>query len=363
MQPEWYGRPTCERCLSTSTLVIARRWDVDVANNIDLSTDAQRKSVRNMTHEIGSLCPRQGGVDFFMFARGALPQLPVLVVGRAGWDGRLVYEALEQGLPVVDATGQLTVIHQNHDYSHVTGGHKEVFTNCDAKLNGQDQFNKLKFAEDAPFTIESLAWAFDTGQTVSAAHRRQPRLSLVTPIGQHSAGEIEATMKSVFRQGYMNLEYTLVGDGDSGVSLLIEQYRRYLTGWLRGREETAISQAFDRALGDIMGFVPVGSVPVSNIIHSVLQRFSSQDGPVLITAPPFRVMSKKSIFWRQELWAKESDNLLRACAALSKPHWLHFHTCLPLRYKLGLVRHKLLHRTKRAQEVGDKEDPVYCVIS
>ena len=39
-------------------------------------------------------------------------------VGRPGWDGWLVYDVRMRGIPVIDATEAITVIHQNHDYSH-----------------------------------------------------------------------------------------------------------------------------------------------------------------------------------------------------------------------------------------------------
>ena len=44
--------------------------------------------------------------------------MPDFSVGRPGWDGWLVYDIRMRKIPVIDATEAITVIHQNHDYSH-----------------------------------------------------------------------------------------------------------------------------------------------------------------------------------------------------------------------------------------------------
>jgi len=48
--------------------------------------------------------------------------MPQFAIGRAGWDNWMIYWARRQGWPVVDATWDIFIIHQNHDYSHLPGG-------------------------------------------------------------------------------------------------------------------------------------------------------------------------------------------------------------------------------------------------
>jgi hypothetical protein len=48
--------------------------------------------------------------------------MPDFAIGRAGWDNWMIYRALQEGCPVIDATPSLMIIHQNHDYSHLPGG-------------------------------------------------------------------------------------------------------------------------------------------------------------------------------------------------------------------------------------------------
>jgi len=48
--------------------------------------------------------------------------MPPFAIGRAGWDNWMIFQARENDWLVVDATADLMIIHQNHDYSHLPGG-------------------------------------------------------------------------------------------------------------------------------------------------------------------------------------------------------------------------------------------------
>jgi hypothetical protein len=59
------------------------------------------------------------GIDYFAFPRKLRWSLPPFAVGRPGWDNWLICRARELGVPVIDATQAVMVVHQNHDYAHV----------------------------------------------------------------------------------------------------------------------------------------------------------------------------------------------------------------------------------------------------
>ena len=298
------------------SLTIARRWNIDVAGNIDLSTHDQRWVLRASVHASGTMEGRLCGIDIFIFPRGILAWIPTFVVGRAGWDGRLVYEALEHGLPVIDATGQLTVIHQNHDYSHVIGGRREIFMNCDAIFNGQKETRKLRFVEDATFTIESLSWMHGAGQTMPAPCPRQPRLSIVTPISQAHPAELEATILSVLQQRYMNLEYLLVGEVDAGISPLIKRYERYLAGLVHASEGDTVRRAFDRVLGAIVGWLPPGCTLTPGSINAILAQCTA--GEPVIVGSTRGVPHRCAVFGNKDQWMQcVFDPLALRCMARS----------------------------------------------
>ena len=101
-------------------LVIGQRWDLDVTQELDFDT-AWEARLRSDVQRRGRLHPPAGS-DFFIFPRSLFYEMPEFAIGRAGWDNWMIYHALQQGWPVIDATPSLMVIHQSHDYSHLPGG-------------------------------------------------------------------------------------------------------------------------------------------------------------------------------------------------------------------------------------------------
>jgi hypothetical protein len=106
--------------LAKTFLMLSRRWDVDIAQPIDFSAD-WRRSLRELAHSRGRL-HRPTGSDLFVFPRDAYIQVPPFVIGRAGWDNWMIFQARRLGWPVIDATPSVTAIHQEHDYGHLPGG-------------------------------------------------------------------------------------------------------------------------------------------------------------------------------------------------------------------------------------------------
>lgn len=101
-------------------LVIGQRWDLEVRTALDFDAgwvERLRADVRTR----GRL-HRPSGSDYFIFPRDCFIEMPAFAVGRAGWDNWMIYHARAQGWAVVDATGEITVIHQDHDYGHLPGG-------------------------------------------------------------------------------------------------------------------------------------------------------------------------------------------------------------------------------------------------
>jgi hypothetical protein len=97
-------------------LAIGQRWDCDIRSPIDFSSEAG--SLRSGARENGKLDLGRGS-DYFVYPRDTDFGLPAFAVGRPGWDNWLIGRTLELGLPLIDITPSVTVIHQNHDYGHV----------------------------------------------------------------------------------------------------------------------------------------------------------------------------------------------------------------------------------------------------
>ena len=113
-------------------LLIGQRWDLDVTELLNFSPGWEAR-LRADVQKHGQL-HRPAGSDYFVFPRSAFGEMPDFAIGRAGWDNWMIYHARQQKWPVIDATPAIRIIHQNHNYSHLSGGkphydHPESFQN------------------------------------------------------------------------------------------------------------------------------------------------------------------------------------------------------------------------------------------
>lgn len=118
-------------------LVVGQRWDLDVTEELDFGP-GWAADLREDVHARGGL-HAPGGSDYFIFPRHIFIHIPDFAIGRAGWDNWMIYHALQQGWPVVDATSDLIIVHQSHDYAHLPEGqmHYDLEeTSINAELGG-----------------------------------------------------------------------------------------------------------------------------------------------------------------------------------------------------------------------------------
>jgi hypothetical protein len=101
-------------------LIIGQRWDLDVQIDLDFS-DGWVERVRQEIKNRARRHPR-GGSDYFIFPKAVFDYIPPFAIGRAGWDNWMIYEARQRGWRVIDASYDVNIIHQDHDYSHLPGG-------------------------------------------------------------------------------------------------------------------------------------------------------------------------------------------------------------------------------------------------
>ncbi len=97
-------------------LMVGRRWNVNVREVWDFASADWESDLRSFMMQNGEL---QGpnSLDCFVFPRGMYPDVPPFAIGRLAWDNWLVYQALAMGVPVVDASAVMTIVHQKHGYA------------------------------------------------------------------------------------------------------------------------------------------------------------------------------------------------------------------------------------------------------
>jgi len=97
-------------------LAIGQRWDCEITRAIDF--DAEAGSLAGWARANGKIDLGRGS-DYFVYPAATDFGLPPFAVGRPGWDNWMMGRALALGLPLIDITQSVCVIHQNHDYGHV----------------------------------------------------------------------------------------------------------------------------------------------------------------------------------------------------------------------------------------------------
>ena len=101
-------------------LMIGERWDVDITTH--LPVDGTTCDTKTLLNQYGGTRQAPTYIDYFAFPTGLVNYMPEFRIGRPGWDNWLIWETKRRGIPVVDASAALTVLHQNHGYRHIPYG-------------------------------------------------------------------------------------------------------------------------------------------------------------------------------------------------------------------------------------------------
>jgi hypothetical protein len=109
-------------------LAIGDRIDVAIDCLIDLECDDDRVWLQRESQSSGQRASR-ACKEFFAFNRELYVDVPPFAVGRGNWDNWIVANAKANRIPVVDLSKAVSVIHQAHDYSHMSGSRMRCYVN------------------------------------------------------------------------------------------------------------------------------------------------------------------------------------------------------------------------------------------
>ena len=127
-------------------LLVGHRWNLDVKEAIEFESEWEEK-LRIRAKQLGSLAGVTS-IDFFVFPRGLLGEIPPFAIGRPAWDNWMLYRARSLSVPLIDATPVMMAVHQNHDYSHFAQGKVGMFNSDEALTN-----NKLAGSQSHIFSL------------------------------------------------------------------------------------------------------------------------------------------------------------------------------------------------------------------
>jgi len=100
-------------------LLVGQRWDLDQSDLLDFIGDWESRLRLDVAERGRFYSP--WGIDYFVFPRHLYTNVPNFTIGRPAWDNWMVYHARTTFGMAIDASRDVLVIHQNHDYSHLPG--------------------------------------------------------------------------------------------------------------------------------------------------------------------------------------------------------------------------------------------------
>ena len=146
-------------------LMVSQRWDLAIDGPFDFEAAGWSGALRQTARTSGEL-QYPGAIDLFAWRGPVWDQLPPMVVGRGLFDQWLIYDCRRRGVPVVDATDVVTLVHQAHDYSHIDGGKKTVELGEDALRNLE-----LGGGYERMFTVQDADWRLTRGGMIRNWYR------------------------------------------------------------------------------------------------------------------------------------------------------------------------------------------------
>lgn len=163
-------------------LIVGQRWDLAVHKQIAFTNGWEAHLRGELTHK-GVLHPPAGS-DYFIFPKASYAHVPPFAIGRAGWDNWMIYAARMAGTPVVDATSQITAVHQDHGYEHLPDGQPHY------RLPESNRNLRLAGGTHTVFTLADATWEFVEGKLQRSRARwgRALEAEILARLGSTTAG-------------------------------------------------------------------------------------------------------------------------------------------------------------------------------
>ncbi len=112
------SRKVSEQC--DQFLMVGQRWNLEITEELKFNSGWENRLYSDMNKR--GILHSSNGSDYFIYSRNVLHKIPEFTVGRAGWDNWMIYHAVKSPWPAINSTKDIQIIHQNHDYRHLTGG-------------------------------------------------------------------------------------------------------------------------------------------------------------------------------------------------------------------------------------------------
>lgn len=147
-------------------LMVGRRYDIDIKERINFQNPNWEEEIKEKAKKEGIL-HGPAAIDYFVFPKGILKEIPFFALGRTAWDNWLLYNAWISDIPLIDATQVIKIIHQNHKVHTPQKHGSDVWKGPEAEIN-----QKLAGGLSRAFTIR------DASKILTSGGLKAPKLNL-----------------------------------------------------------------------------------------------------------------------------------------------------------------------------------------
>src|SRR5262245_46924445 len=145
-------------------LLCGRRWNLDVVRPLDFSEGWEEHLKQQI--KISGTLEEAWAIDYFVYSSKIGNDMPPFIIGRGGWDNWFLYSVRAKGLPLIDATTSIQVVHQNHDYRHVPAGSGKSYAGPETDIN-----LKLSGKLASEFSIKDATHELSSGKLKRTLHK------------------------------------------------------------------------------------------------------------------------------------------------------------------------------------------------
>lgn len=114
-------------------LMTARRWNLEVTNSLDFQNGWEDDLLLEVSSK--GWLGHHAEIDFWVYPKGLLNNIPPLAVGRMAFECWCLYKARLMKADLIDSTQVVVSVHQDHDYSHHPSGRLGIGTSIEAQRN------------------------------------------------------------------------------------------------------------------------------------------------------------------------------------------------------------------------------------
>lgn len=120
-----------------SFVAFGRRTDLKVEREINFKCEDDVKKLLTEAHIHGRPAPVVCK-EYFAYTRDLFQQIPEFAVGRGNWDNWMIANTKTLGIPVINVSKMVSIIHQDHDYLHLNRTRLSCYVSGDEAKRNQE---------------------------------------------------------------------------------------------------------------------------------------------------------------------------------------------------------------------------------